>query len=376
MSHPPPAVHGLSGNLTAPDWPALSLTEAQHVLALRPSCGACTSIAWHSPRPLSAAALVHTPHGRFFIKRHHQRVRSAATLGEEHAFALYLRSRGIPTPKILAEHAGATVTVLGDWVYEVHELVAGEDLYRDRLSWEPMTDVSHAQAAGAMLAQLHQAAADFVAPQRSTHVLVARSDLIRTSDPVAALAAQLPQRPALADYLRDTDWRTPLRDALAPWHDHAHARLATLPRRWTHGDWHGSNLAWQQDGDATKVSAVFDFGLCAENFALFDLATAIERNAIAWLQQDDDRARPDIARALIHGYRTQCPLSTDELELVANILPIVHVDFALSEVEYYHAITGSKANADLAWFDFLQGHAAWFSSRHGRALLDAIRSAP
>lgn len=376
MSHPPPAVHGLSGNLTAPDWPALSLTEAQHVLALRPSCGACTSIAWHSPRPLSAAALVHTPHGRFFIKRHHRRVRSARTLGEEHAFALHLRARGIPMPEILAEHAGATVTVLGDWVYEVQAPIAGDDLYRDRLSWEPMIEPSHAHAAGAMLARLHQAAVNFDVPQRGTHVLVARSELIRAADPVAALAAQWPQRPALADYLRDKDWPAQLRHAMSPWHARVQANLTDVPELWTHGDWHGSNLAWQLADDAPRIAAVFDFGLCARNFALFDLATAIERNAVAWLQRGDDRARPDIAHALIDGYRTQCPLSSAELELLAHLLPIVHVDFAVSEVEYYHAITGSRANADLAWFEFLQGHAAWFSSRHGRALLDAIRSAP
>jgi len=52
---------------------------------------------------------------------------------------------------------------------------------------------------------------------------------------------------------------------------------------------------------------------------------------------------------------------------------LVHVDFALSEVEYFHAITRSKEHADVAWDTFLRGHAAWFRTRPGQALLDALR---
>jgi len=108
---------------------------------------------------------------------------------------------------------------------------------------------------------------------------------------------------------------------------------------------------------------------------LFDLATAIERNAIAWLALDTgiDAAHPDIARALIEGYRQQRPLNAADIRLLADLLPLVHVDFALSEVEYFHAITHSRANADVAYDTFLRGHAAWFGTPPGQALLRAIR---
>jgi Ser/Thr protein kinase RdoA (MazF antagonist) len=150
-------------------------------------------------------------------------------------------------------------------------------------------------------------------------------------------------------------------------------RLARQARLWTHGDWHVSNLCWSEAGPHARVAAVLDFGLAARTFALFDLATAIERNAIAWLEPGDDIARPRIARALLDGYRARRPLDRDELDLLADLLPIVHVDFALSEVEYFSAITGSQANADVAWNTFLRGHAAWFRSAPGRALRDALR---
>ncbi|HEY1589035.1 MAG TPA: aminoglycoside phosphotransferase family protein, partial [Rhodanobacter sp.] len=113
----------------------------------------------------------------------------------------------------------------------------------------------------------------------------------------------------------------------------------------------------------------------AANFALFDLATAIERNAIAWLALDTGEAAVhlDIARALVEGYRQQCPLDTTDIHLLADLLPLVHVDFALSEVEYFHGITGSRANADVAYDTFLLGHAAWFATPPGQTLLQAIR---
>ena len=92
-----------------------------------------------------------------------------------------------------------------------------------------------------------------------------------------------------------------------------------------------------------RITAVLDFGLAAANCALFDLATAIERNAIAWLELERGAAAAhiDIALALIAGYRRLRPLDSDALALLADLLPLVHVDFALSEVEYFHAITGS-----------------------------------
>jgi Ser/Thr protein kinase RdoA (MazF antagonist) len=136
-----------------------------------------------------------------------------------------------------------------------------------------------------------------------------------------------------------------------------------------------SNLCWSDDGPQASIAAVLDFGLAARTFALFDLATAIERNAIAWLALDsDDAAHPHTARALIAGYRTQRPLASADVHLLADLLPLAHVDFALSEVEYFSAITHSPANADVAYHTFLRGHAAWFGTPAGRALLDAIHA--
>ncbi|HEX5306032.1 MAG TPA: phosphotransferase [Dyella sp.] len=369
-------VHGLAGDEIAPDWPALSADEVQAVLSKMPQLALPARIVWHSPRPLSAACLVQTVRATVFVKRHHQSVRSAATLREEHDFIVYLQRAGMPLAHLLADARGETAIERGEWVYEVHEQAAGLDIYRETISWSPPARVAHAFTAGLMLARMHQAAEGHSATQRSSHVLVARSELITAVDPVEALAAQLPQRPGLADYLRGRDWHSDLAALFAPW-QHAQPALARQPRLWTHGDWHVSNLCWSGAGDEATITTVLDFGLAAANFALFDLATAIERNAIAWLQLDtgDAAVHTEIALALIAGYRQVRPLNRLDVHLLADLLPVVHVDFALSEVEYFHAVTKDRHAADVAYDTFLRGHAAWFSTLPGQALLDAIRAA-
>jgi len=365
--------HGLSGDDTPADWPPLTEAEVARLLQRYPAIDAPQRIEWHSPRPLSAGCLVETGTTGVFVKRHHHSVRSAATLTEEHRFIAHLRRHHAAVPEVLADRHGDTAITDGDWVYEVHRRARGIDLHRETISWQPLTEHSHAIAAGRMLARLHDATEGLDAPQRNTHILVARSELIRAADPIATLEAQLPGRPGLADYLRGRDWQRVLRETIAPWHARAQPSLARQPRLWTHGDWHVSNLCWSGNDCDADVTDVLDFGLSAANFALFDLATAIERNAIAWLELDAHAARPDIVRALIEGYRRQRPLDTAQIHLLADLLPLVHVDFALSEVEYYHAITHSPDNADVAWGTFLQGHAAWFRTPAGEAFLQSIR---
>ncbi|APG03278.1 aminoglycoside phosphotransferase [Luteibacter rhizovicinus DSM 16549] len=368
--------HGLAGDELPPDWPPLTLTEVEGLLARFPRLGGVVAVRWRSPRPLSAAALVATSIGEVFIKRHHRSVRSAVMLAEEHRFASHLRERGIAVPEVLDDVDGESAIAIDAWVYEVHRPAVGTDVYRNAFSWSPIGGVAHARAAGAMLARLHRAARDYRAPQRSTHILVARAEVLSSADPLEAIEASLRSRPSLGSYLRDRDWRTEIGEAMAPWHERAVGGIARQPRSWTHGDWHVSNLCWSDAGDEARITDVLDFGLSALTFGLFDLATAIERNAIAWLDiAQGDIGRTDLALALLEGYHEVSPLTADDLSLLADLLPIVHLDFALSEIEYFEGVTRRRDHADVAYQTFLRGHAAWFAGPHGQALLDAIRDA-
>ena len=368
-------LHGWDSARIARHRPRLDATDVAALLERFGPLRGEVRLLWHSPRPFSAVARVTTPAGEVFVKRQHAGVRSPAMLREEHALLAHLRGRGLPVPQVLADDAGETAIAMGDWVYEVHAPAAGLDLYRDTPSWTPLVRLGHARSAGRMLARLHAATADFAAASRSATQLVARDDALRAPDLAAAIEAQQAWRPGLAAYLAGRDWHRELAPVAAR-HRTLQPRLAALPRRWTHGDWHASNLCWTDTGDEAAVAAVLDVGLCAPTFALYDLATAIERNAIAWLQLDRGMQAvfPDTARALVAGYAEVLPLSEAECDLLADLLPLVHLDFALSEIDHYQGTFGARDQADQAWESFLLGHAAWFGTAPGQALLAALRA--
>lgn len=377
MTQQPHRVQGLNNDEVAADWPAIDAQELAWLRTRYPQLAGDSRLRWHSPRPLSAAAIVDSAHGPMFIKRHHHSVRNAACLEEEHRFIAHLAAAGLPVAKLQNSHDGHTAIEHDQWTYELHAVGEGDDLYRDAPSWTLLTDAEQAREAGRMLARLHRAAADYIAPQRSTHLLVARDELIRAEDPIAAIKADLDKRPGLARYLSRFAWEPQLRRDVLPWHTGLATRLQAEPQLWAHNDWHVSNLLWRQDGGTPQVTTVLDFGLASPTSALFDLATAIERNAVAWLQLDlgAQALRIDIALALLDGYRDVAALSTERVHLMADLLPVVHLDFALSEVEYFEGVTGSTANADVAWKHFLLGHSAWFNTLHGQALLQALHAA-
>jgi Ser/Thr protein kinase RdoA (MazF antagonist) len=387
-------------DLVAPDWPPLTDDEVRTVLAPYPDCGGGPAghpvITWHSPRPMSVAALVCCGAGRsVFVKRHHAAVRSTAQLVTEHALAAYLRLRGVPVPAVLREADGGTVAGHGDFRYEVQQVADGIDLYRDALSWSPFTSLGHARAAGAALARLHEAAAGFPLPERPPAPLLTSCAIVtavgppassagpatpdRLAGPGSAVARFAARLPALAAYLSTRDWQADLdRDLRAPI-EAAAPLLAELPRQWGHGDWHPSNLTWTGRGPDAAVAGILDLSLANRTLAVHDLAMALERTAVPWLDLDETGyAAADLAAAdaLLDGYESVRPLSDLESAALAAVLPVVHVEYALTEIEYFAGIVASPASADLAYDGYLLGHARWFAGPQGAALLDQIRRRP
>jgi len=369
-------VHGMGKDPVEPDWPQLTDEEACSVLARYGRPGGAAAVRWRSPRPMSAAALVGCDGGEVFVKRHHARVRTAAQLSAEHALADHLRALGVAVPAVLRLPDGGTSVTSGDYVYEVHAPAAGIDLYRDALSWEPFTSVRHARAAGAALARFHEASASFGLPERPPAVLTSSCAVITAADPLAAVGRLAARRPGLAGYLDQRPWR----DDLARYHLPAIGRLAPLlpgvGRLWGHGDWHPSNLTWDSASPGAGVAAVIDLGLANRTFAAHDLAVAIERSAVPWLDlAEHGQAQPDIpaARALLDGYLGARRLSDAELAALPLLLPVVHTEYALSEVEYFASVVRSPGNADLAYHTYLIGHARWFGTPEGRALVSHLQ---
>jgi Ser/Thr protein kinase RdoA (MazF antagonist) len=369
-------VHGMGKAPVEPDWPPLTGEEVSALLARYDLPGGAAVLRWHSPRPMSAAALVHCGGTEVFVKRHHKLVRTAAQLSAEHALADHLRALGVAVPAVLRLPGGGSTTESGDYVYEVHALARGADVYRDVLSWEPFLSVRHAAAAGAALAGFHQASASFGRPARPPAVLTNSCAVITAADPLAAVGRLAARRPGLAGYLDRRNWREDLTRYHLPAIRQVAPLLPGLERLWGHGDWHPSNLTWTSAAPDAGVAAVIDLGLANRTFAAHDLAVAIERSAVAWLDlASTGQAAVDTPAvdALLDGYQGVRSLTRAELAGVAGLLPVVHLEYALSEVEYFAGVVRSPENADLAYDGYLIGHTSWFTGPDGQALLSHLQ---
>jgi len=367
-------VHGMGTALETPAWPKIEVGEAEAILARFPAAGRVERLLWHSPRPFSAATLIDTTRGQFLLKRHDRHVRSAAELAQEHAFVSHLAVAGISLPEIMRTADGASALAMGEGTFELQRRATGADLYRDRPSWTPFLSYGHAHAAGVALAQVHQASRAFAAPARTVQPLVASFTILPASDPMAAAEAYVAARPTLAAFLATLPWRKELELLFEALAGGLAARLADQPSLWTHNDWHPSNLLWAADG---TVATVFDFGLSDRTCALHDLATAIERTAVEWLRlgEDDAIADPAAALSLITGYATIRPLSCAEIETVVRLLPLVHIEFALSEIGYFAGVLGDLLAARHAWDTYVVGHAQWFLSAPGQDFMAQVGAA-
>ncbi|HUH62614.1 MAG TPA: phosphotransferase [Terracidiphilus sp.] len=372
--------HGLDGTLVEPDWPPLTPSEVSTLLDRYSGCGGPREIVSVSPRPFSAASVVNTQGGRVFVKRHHRMVRDREGLLEEHRFIGHLRGNGAPAPLILATASGETAIESGEWTYEVHEAPAGIDLYQDAISWTPFRSVHHAHWAGQALARLHCASRGYSAPPRMPRPLVASFTIFADANPASAIERYLSARPVLGCEPAIYAACSEALQLLAPFHSELKPLLPGLEPFWTHNDLHASNLFWSDTTADARAVAIIDFGLADRTNAVHDLAHAIERNVVEWLALVEHPQRFDAVPvhlddldALLAGYELVRPLSEVEASALAPMTALCHAEFALTEADYFLGVLHSQSQAHMAVPDYLVGHARWFSSRAGTALLDVIR---
>ena len=367
-----PPQFGVDGEQAERDWPLMTHDEVAAVLARIDGVGAPARLTWHSPRPFSAAVLVRTTDEcALFVKRHHVSLRDVAGLEEEHRFIAHLRVHGVPVADVLAGRDGATAFASGDWTYEVHVVAPGVDAYRGVMSWKPFTHPSHAYAAGRALAELHRASAGYDAPARPVRPLLSSFRVLSSGDLAGALERWVTAQPLLVKALGARDWRGDVANVIGPYHARLVPLLPALPPLWTHGDWHASNLLWTGAGPGAEVRTVLDFGLADRTCAVMDAALAIGRNTVDWMAPAEARrVEYEQIAALLDGYESLEPLSDDAHAALVALLPIVHTEFALSEVAYFGCIVNAPDIVDVAYDGYLIGHVQWFGERDGRQLLD------
>lgn len=358
--------------------PVLETMGAAEIAALLqrfPAAGKFESILTVSGRPYSAGALVRTEIRDVFVKKRSAQWRNKQDIEREHALIAHLRSQGFSTPAVLRNEAGETVTVAGPWLYEVFERAEGEDVYRDSHSWMPFANAAHAYSAGRRLAEFHRAVEGFELPPAALYrPMVARFDLMRQPDLLAAIEAEAAKRSALAAYLEGKPWRQRMERAYGPFHERIYPLLAEIPPSVTHGDWHGNNLFFR----GNEVVSVIDWHLCDMTFRMYDLAVALDRNAVEWLAILDgqaDAVRLDLIDAMLAGYQSVIPLSPVEKQLLPDLLAVHQLDLALSNIHYYAEVEQNIGRAHWAYEVYLLGHADYFHTDAGRRLLDAVAKA-
>jgi Ser/Thr protein kinase RdoA (MazF antagonist) len=361
-------VFGMGAESIVPrDWPSLTRPEVEEVLDEE-----VAEIEWRSPRPLSTTARIRTTDGRrLIVKRLPLGLRTPEALAEEHGFMDHVRERGIPVPE------ARTAGVSGEFVYEVQELGDGEDKYQGAFSWSPYTPNYHAGEAGVMLGRLHTAAEGYEAPARPWRPLKSGFSLFGTADPIAAIEGIATLRPALGDFMAARDWRSDVERLMLPFHQRLAPLRDFLDPQWTHNDWHGTNLLWEDDGYTLLITSVLDFGLADRTTAAYDLAIAVERFAVDWVGLRDGGPAAVPKRQLqsfLHAYTSVRPISGAEFFALSNLFPLCHAEYELSEIDYFLSVVpgGSEKNAEIAYRDWFLGHAEWAQSEDGQAFLGLL----
>ena len=230
------------------------------------------------------------------------------------ALMKHLAARGIPVPDPAQDAAG---------VY-LHALHGKPAAIVNRLSGASVLapDISHCEAAGAMLARMHLAAADFRCSQPNLRGLTWWNDTV----------------PLVLPHL-DTDQRNLIQGELA-YQNHiaASARYTALPRGAIHADLFRDNVLFVDDetaqpGGKARLSGIFDFYFAGTDSWLFDVAVALNDWCVDLGSGACDRQR---SQAFLSAYSKVRPLWAAEHQLLPAMLRAGALRFWLSRLWDYH----------------------------------------
>lgn len=352
------------------NWPPLCNEDLYKVLANFGLIPSTKAISWHSDRPFSSAGIITLSNKQqVFVKRHDYRLRPADTLIDEHHFINHLAAQGLPVCQPLYNQLyNSSISIERDGVFEVFPLLKGQDLYHNTRSWEAYHTARHAEASGEMLAHLHQASHSYHQTTRTPCLLTSAMEPLLHDDLATGLRCWVLSQPGLTAHLPNT-WLNDLLPLIIPFHDRFRALRNYIIPLWGHGDWHGSNVTWHND----NICSIFDFGMSNLSCAEFDLAVAIERSFIRWLAPSSRHPVSfEQLERFLQGYNRKSSRAPARYALIAALLPLCHITFALSEIAYYGYLLDDPKTAEFVYHSYLLGHARWFHRPTGQSLLYAL----
>ena len=239
-----------------------------------------------------------TDQGRFVLTLFEGRTNEAALpfcLG----LTAHAANRGLPCARPLTDRDGQAVGRLKDRPASILEWLPGV--------WKPAPSLADQAAAGALLARLHVAGADFPLTRPNPVGFAARRALFERCRLRASATDQLLLR------------------RMAPWIDDQAPNVAsTLPVGPIHADYFPDNILFE--GDAP--SGLIDFYFACTDVLAYDLAIALS----AWGFDADGAALPDAIAAFQSGYESVRPLSPAERGALPGLGAVAAVRFTLTRL--------------------------------------------
>jgi homoserine kinase type II len=228
--------------------------------------------------------------------------KALADVVREVAIVDYVAGRGLPTPRPLRTPAGEAWLEWRGLYVSLFPWVTGRVLGRAEV--QPLT----AHQAGAALARLHQAGADF--PDRRPGRYEA-AEIARRFATIRDSAAGDPELVAAAAELGPVLARLET------------TRAAELPAGLIHGDLFIDNVLFHEG----SLTALLDFEQASWGRLAYDLAVSV----LAFGFGADD-FRPDITRAFLGGYTGMRPLAARERQAFADELRFAACRFAVTRI--------------------------------------------
>ncbi|HEY4394919.1 MAG TPA: homoserine kinase [Polyangia bacterium] len=252
---------------------------------------------------------VETDAGALFLRINEGK--SLDDVGREAAIVAHLAARGVPTPVPRAARSGQPFGLWRDQIVSLFPWVPGRTLERAELTAE------HGAQAGAALARLHLAGADFAdrragryepdeIDRRLAHIAgLGRPDLMPAQAILTATLASL-----------------------------AGGRAGELPTGVIHGDLFVDNVLYLDD----RLAALLDFEQASWGRLGYDLAVTVLAFGFG---RDDFRA--DVTRALLDGYTAVRPVTPTERATFGAELRFAACRFAVTRITDVHLKQGSGA---------------------------------
>lgn len=246
----------------------------------------------------------------------------------------HLAAKGCPVPRTMHDRDGASWRMVEGKAAALIEFLPGVSPTRPT--------PAQARSIGAVLAELHLAAADFP-HTRANAMDFAASAAILDACGADRLAAIDPALPAMLYHARTA----------------AALDLSALPQSQTHTDLFPDNVLMLGE----DVTGLIDFYFACTGPMLLDLAVT----HAAWCFDSTNTYRADCGAALIEGYRSVRPLASEERALFADVAKGACLRFVASRAEDW---LDTPDDALVTRKDPMQFARRWqFYHDHGAALL-------